>query len=520
VPPAPAVARGLLAALALALLGAGVALLWRFTVDDAYITLRYSRHLAIGLGPTFNETGPRAEGYTTFLWMLLLAIPHWLRVDALAVAKALGVVCSLVTALLSARWARRVAGDAAAGWAAPVAALLFVSRATTPVHAVSGMETALYTLLLTAVFASASEAVLAPEGRWARAWPLFALLAGLTRPEGNLVAGGTLVAVLALSPRVWRGRVLARAAALWWVPLAAYQLWRWHWYGLPLPLAFYLKLSDPELLPGARFVLDWMRGHGFALGVLLLPALVPPPRSLRPALTGVLAADAFFTAVRHIMGYQHRYLAPLDPALCVLAAVGIERVLGWVAARSGRSALLRWAPLAAVGAVVAGRDPRPAPLREGAGRRPRAAGPPSGRPLPARRDAPDLRRGGGAVSVGLVDARSGGAQRRAHRHHRRSRSGAPAGDGARDRGAGLAAPGPLRSAPLEPLGAPDSRGRPRRGVPAGGGAGIGTGLLAVGAGAAGLGGGRGTGAGALTVPGRAGEGAGRHGRRWGCTSRS
>jgi hypothetical protein len=353
VPTAPAAARRLLAALALALLGAGVALLWRFTVDDAYITLRYSRHLAIGLGPTFNETGPRAEGYTTFLWMLLLAIPHWLRVDALAVAKALGVVCSLVTALLSARWARRVAGDAAAGWAAPVAALLFVSRATTPVHAVSGMETALYTLLLTAVFASASEAVLAPEGRWARAWPLFALLAGLTRPEGNLVAGGTLVAVLALSPRVWRGRVLARAAALWWVPLAAYQLWRWHWYGLPLPLAFYLKLSDPELLPGARFVLDWMRGHGFALGVLLLPALVPPPRSLRPALTGVLAAAAFFTAVRHIMGYQHRYLAPLDPALCVLAAVGIERVLGWVAARSGRSALLRWAPLAAVGAVVA-----------------------------------------------------------------------------------------------------------------------------------------------------------------------
>ena len=40
--------------------------------DDAYITLRYSRHLADGLGPNWNSTG-RVEGFTTFAWMGVLA---------------------------------------------------------------------------------------------------------------------------------------------------------------------------------------------------------------------------------------------------------------------------------------------------------------------------------------------------------------------------------------------------------------------------------------------------------------
>ena len=40
--------------------------------DDAYITFRYSDHLANGLGPNWNSTG-HVEGYTTFSWMALLA---------------------------------------------------------------------------------------------------------------------------------------------------------------------------------------------------------------------------------------------------------------------------------------------------------------------------------------------------------------------------------------------------------------------------------------------------------------
>src|SRR3990172_9773666 len=40
--------------------------------DDAYISFRYSDHLARGLGPNWNSEG-RVEGYTSFSWMAILA---------------------------------------------------------------------------------------------------------------------------------------------------------------------------------------------------------------------------------------------------------------------------------------------------------------------------------------------------------------------------------------------------------------------------------------------------------------
>src|SRR5262245_54883150 len=38
-----------------------------FTVDDAYISYRFARNLARGLGLVYNP-GERVEGYTNFLW--------------------------------------------------------------------------------------------------------------------------------------------------------------------------------------------------------------------------------------------------------------------------------------------------------------------------------------------------------------------------------------------------------------------------------------------------------------------
>src|SRR4051812_35207028 len=60
----------LLCGVAASVLGAYIVYCWPFTVDDAFITFRYSQNLAAGYGPTFNPgVLPHAEGYTSFLWM-------------------------------------------------------------------------------------------------------------------------------------------------------------------------------------------------------------------------------------------------------------------------------------------------------------------------------------------------------------------------------------------------------------------------------------------------------------------
>ncbi|MGB1277113.1 MAG: hypothetical protein ACPG77_15320, partial [Nannocystaceae bacterium] len=45
---------------------------WDFLCDDAYISFRYARHLADHGALEYN-LGERVEGYTNFLWVLLLA---------------------------------------------------------------------------------------------------------------------------------------------------------------------------------------------------------------------------------------------------------------------------------------------------------------------------------------------------------------------------------------------------------------------------------------------------------------
>jgi arabinofuranosyltransferase len=362
-----------LGGLALVLLVGCLVAAWPFTVDDTFITLRYSRNLAAGLGPTFNATGPRAEGYTTFLWMLLLAVPHALGVDAAIFAKAIGALATAAAAGIVAVWARSEArgvegarggeGDVVSAasralglWAGAVAAACFVSIPATAVHAVSGMETALFTVLLTGMFFAAAERV---RGREAARWGLVAcaLLAGLTRPEGNLAAAVVVaVTALSLAPE-GRRRLLGTALAGWVVPVAAYELWRRHYYGLTFPLPFYVKLATPGLLPGWPDVLEWLGGPALRFAVLLGPALLPffqrapETRPMRPALCTAMVLTGFFVLPQHQMGYDHRYLAPLDPTLAVLAGVGFARL----AARGGRAVGLAAAGLAiALGVNLAG----------------------------------------------------------------------------------------------------------------------------------------------------------------------
>ena len=60
------------------MIGAGVILLlhgwfyFHYTSDDAYISYRYARNLADGVGLVWNP-GEHVEGYTNFLWVMMLA---------------------------------------------------------------------------------------------------------------------------------------------------------------------------------------------------------------------------------------------------------------------------------------------------------------------------------------------------------------------------------------------------------------------------------------------------------------
>src|SRR5678815_2522098 len=101
----------LLAAAALTVIAILTVLLWRLTLDDAYITYRYARHLAQGYGlGAWNRTGEHVEGYSSLLWTLLLGGAAWLGVDIRIASKVFGTAAALtVIAVLFRRRADRPA---------------------------------------------------------------------------------------------------------------------------------------------------------------------------------------------------------------------------------------------------------------------------------------------------------------------------------------------------------------------------------------------------------------------------
>jgi hypothetical protein len=209
-----------------------------FLNDDSYITFRYARHVAQGLGPVWNP-GERVEGYTSPLWLALMALSLKLGVAPELSAPVGGIASGVVTLLLIWRYCRETARP-------PTVALLVVlalcANRTFTGWCTGGLETMLFTLLVSAAMMEFAR----EHGRVGPALPsafLYAL-AILTRPEGVLFAtvAGTVVGMQAI-----RKHVSWRRALVWLAPLAllvgGHEIWRLWYYGELLPNTFYAKVA-------------------------------------------------------------------------------------------------------------------------------------------------------------------------------------------------------------------------------------------------------------------------------------
>jgi len=243
----------------------------RFFMDDAYISFRFVRQLVHGNGLVYN-VGERVEGYSNFLWVMLLTPFELVGIDLVPVSKALGVLLGLLTLWLSGRICRRVSGVG-------VAPLFLAATAAFALSAQSGLETSLFTfLLLASACAFVSEE---QTGRGVWSGVLFGLLA-LTRPEGLLfavIAAGYRGWVLLRAGSPVRRNDISRPIALA-VILVPYLVWKLTYYGALIPNTVYAKslgLHPRAVLEGLWYLYQSFGTVGgfFVLGlpvVLLLAA--------------------------------------------------------------------------------------------------------------------------------------------------------------------------------------------------------------------------------------------------------
>ena len=330
--------------------------LFDFITDDAYISFRYARNLALHGELVFN-LGERVEGYTNFLWTVILALGIKLGLGPVVLSRFLGVALGIATLAVVVRMSLRLAGEAGSRWHS-VAPLLLASMGAYACWCSGGLETQLFTFLVTLGFDLMLGEVWAGRGCASAAAFAFAAMA---RPEGAVLFA--LAAIFRVLTNLRRQRRLSPARhELAWVGLflalfVPYFVWRWHYYGWLFPNTFYVKSSGASgtWKLGAYYLRRFFEDYG--VHVLLLLALVGRAGrgdTRRQDLRLLAAIVCLFFAIYVVkvggdfMGL-YRFILPVVPLAAVVVAESARRLYVVLAPRLGV-----WVPGLALGMVAAG----------------------------------------------------------------------------------------------------------------------------------------------------------------------
>ncbi len=315
---------------AAAALGLMVIYLWPWTSDDAFISFRYSVNLAHGQGLVFNS-GERVEGYSNFLFVLLLSAASLLSLDVVVVAKLLGVASLVVVVWLVYRWSIQWSGERNAGGVA----LLFCGTAAYLAYwAVSGLETVVYAMLV--LVAAVQYVRYLRDGVSALTVAPPFLAVALMRAEGVVffvMTCGFHLGLLVSRQRRWSlrwGEVVAVSAVL--LPYLAVLAFRLSYFGSLVPNTVVAKTGYArQLSDGIIYLVEFLPIAATLVYLGLRPRWLPgPPR--RPGEWYLWWLCGWWMVM--VVGFGgdwmllYRFFVPILPLLILLASVGFGRM--WV----------------------------------------------------------------------------------------------------------------------------------------------------------------------------------------------
>lgn len=318
------------------------------TLDDAYITFRYARHLGEGYGlGAWNHTGEHVEGYSSLVWTMLLGGAAWLGVDVRIAARVFGTAAALT--VMAVLFRRRDDRPAVLTGVFLALYLPFIF------YAASGMEAVAFTSLVTL-------ALVGPA-----AWqPIVAPLLVAMRPEGALVAA---VDVAALAWRRERRRWVAATAIAGGLTLMAIGVHRWLVYGVLAPNTYYAKVAGGgigHVRLGLAYVGGWMLAHAAVVAFLVVGAVAVRRAGDRRGFTCLALFVAYVVYMASAGGDPPsafpawRHFIHVAPAWAIVTMTGLASVVRdrrW--SQVGAAAGLALAADLGVLLVMGGGGPRP-----------------------------------------------------------------------------------------------------------------------------------------------------------------
>lgn len=208
--------------------------------EDAAMIMRYAQHLAGGHGIVWNIGEHPVDGATDFLFMAASAALIKLGFTVGQSVRGIGFAAHLLTVLII-YWTNRRIHNGNIYLSFLSGLYLAVGTGLSYVSAYFG--TPFFALAAASTWSLGLLLMKEETPRWwlSLAFALSGLVTGLIRPEGVILAGLMLLAIILMRGLKNSVSIIIIFGAVFLTLGGVYFLWRWDYFGYPLPNPFYRK---------------------------------------------------------------------------------------------------------------------------------------------------------------------------------------------------------------------------------------------------------------------------------------
>ncbi|MCA9372462.1 hypothetical protein KC921_00015 [Candidatus Woesebacteria bacterium] len=320
--------------------GVGLWLLWFLIlgqpligIDDASIFKVYAQNLTHGLGFVYQPGGPRVEGFTSMLYLLLLTsiykIVGNLDWAGLLLSFSLYLTSQVLMVLIVWRFVQKQTTVVQQWLVGLSIAWIIASPFYTIWLGLAQMDVSLWTCLVLACVLWCVYAKKRNHSWYLASGVLIQMALVLTRPEGMLLAGVPVLALVVqrlvkdnkVNKNSWIGEILLFCS--WFVAVGSITAFREWYFGWPLPNTYYAKVSPDlvyRLTEGFRYLWSMLIRQPFLF--LVIPLLLrlffkvlhsDKSEVIVLIVVAVLTVIPIFNGGDHFAGW--RFYQPLWPLL-------------------------------------------------------------------------------------------------------------------------------------------------------------------------------------------------------------
>lgn len=300
--------------------------------EDIFITLRYVENLVNGNGFVYN-IGERVEGYSNFLWAIILAIPAYFGYDLINSAKLLSILFYTLTIILSFIYMTNKNEDKIS-YLSLFAPLLLLTNPMLQFQVDIGLETHLYIFLmfLSAYYYIKREFILSSIA--------FSLVA-MTRPEGFayfMIFCLYCIIETRLYDLEYINKKKLKTFSTFIIPFiltfGPYLAWRIWYYGYPLPNTVYVKFATESFIKNHSIGDLWQ----FVVSWSFIPFLIIPifyylfkkefkeKRTIKILLLYIFSIALYTIYIGKVFTSAFRHYSPMIPFIVMIVSILLKTI--------------------------------------------------------------------------------------------------------------------------------------------------------------------------------------------------